>query len=992
MSVFLWSCSTTNHGILPTMAYHDITSHYNAYFNSNEKMKATFKSAEASHKDKFDSVIAVYSYSDPKDFASFSSDLDDVIKRSTLAIQLHNISNWSDDHMLLIGEANYLKGDYDKAASSFKYITTEFKEGVDYVKVMRGLGKPLKKYVKAKKKVKKPEVRVVVNKDGTKTLEKIDNRPEISLWIHTPARSAALVWLINTYSRQGKFDDAASVVTYVKGDNLFFKNFDSKLDLAEADLEVSRKNYGNAIAPLEKYLAAKKVRHRKALKTRPYFVLAQCYEAIGNNSKAVEHYKNVLKCRPSYDMEFYAKLKMAKLSRGSGSDNAAVRSLLAKMAKDGSYKDYYDQIYYELAMISLQENNRDEARKFLHKSIDYSASNEDQKALAYLKLAELDYEDENYVASKFFFDSTLLSMAKNDSRYSAIDERDKTLSNLVKQLNIIAEEDSLQKLASLSPEQLKKAVKDALDKKEAEAEKKKDEAESLRQQQQLDAFKNNNQQNSQQSNQNQTLGSTWYFYNTAARAQGYNNFISKWGRRKLEENWRRQNKTSSSGDETDNSASADSTSADGKDSVIANGTPEEQMLASVPTTPEKLQKSTDRIVEAYYTAGSIYKDELENLNKAKLMFETVNNRFAKHKLLLESLYNLYLIAKTQKQNERADELKNRIINEFPESVIAKILRNPDYINETKKQENEVNTYYEDTYRDYSSGNLDTAWYKAKMSDALFKPNPLSSKFELLIALIYAKQNRLAEYVQQLQKLSNNSKDVEVKQTATNLLSLLNKSSLPQIDLSADSAKRAEYNAQYNQPDTLQSDLQKQLEAAKELAKQQGKDVKVAPVDTTSIAQQPKDNKQATNVTEKKDSVVNNVVPVVTEDTSSIYKRTDNEVHYFIVYIKDAAVTENSLLSVKAKIEAYNSTVYETKKLVTKRVQVDSKTRVINVRQFKNKEDVVNYFKDLSKQNQLFTELLPSQYNMVAVSITNWDILTSNKTIDDYQKFFARLYK
>jgi len=225
----LYGCSTTNHSKLPSQAYQDITSHYNAYFNTSEKVKSVFSLSEVSHKDKFDSVIPVYYYNSSKEFASYSSDLDDVIKRSTVAIQLHTISNWTDDHFLVIGEANYLKGEYEKASNSFKYITTQFKNGVDYVKVMKSLGKKVGKYVPGKPNTVKPQVKTIINPDGTKSYEKVDNRPQRSLWIHTPARSEALVWLIKTYTRQGKFDQAAAIVTYVRSDNNFYKNYKHKL-------------------------------------------------------------------------------------------------------------------------------------------------------------------------------------------------------------------------------------------------------------------------------------------------------------------------------------------------------------------------------------------------------------------------------------------------------------------------------------------------------------------------------------------------------------------------------------------------------------------------------------------------------------------------------------------------------------------------------------------------------------------------------------------
>lgn len=994
--LLLWGCSTTNHATLPTQAFLDITSHYNAYFNSNEKLKNVYKLSLENHKDKFDSVIPVFHYSDHAEFASYNSDLEDVIKRSTLAIQLRGASNWSDDHFLLIGQANYLKGDYDKASASFKYITTEYKEGVDYVKVMKSLGKPVKAYVRAKKKKKKPKVKVILNKDGTQTLEKLDQRPEISIWIHTPARSQALLWLIKTYTRQQQFDQASSVVTYVKGDDMFYKNFDPQLDLAEADLRVSQKDYAAAIEPLEKYVTAKKIRKRKKLIVRPHFVLAQCYAIIGNNAKAIEHYQKVLKCNPNYDMEFYAKIKMAKLGRG-GNNNAGMRSLLAKMAKDGKYKDYWDQVYYELALLSLSENNRTEARNFLHKSVDNSTSNDDQKALSYLQLAELDYEDEAYVNAKFFYDSTMSFMAKNDLRYTDIAERDKMLGNLVEQLTIIATEDSLQKLAALPEAERQKIVSDAVFKKEQEEEEAKNSGSPSANQ-----LNNNQQQNNNQQNTTQGPSFGWYFYNPNLRATGYNDFVKKWGRRKLEENWRRKDKSSSIGDD-EITTTADST-AKTNDSTAAQktGTLEEQMMAGIPVTAEKLKKSDDRLIEAYYTAGTIYKDGLESYPKAIDMFEKLNTRFPKHKLLLESYYNLYLIALKQKQNTVAEDYKSKILAAYPESVIAKVLRDPNYMNAAKAKEQELNNYYESAYDDYASNRLDSAWYKCEMANHFFKPNPLQAKFDLLNALILAKQNRLGDYVQALNKIANTSKDHEVKLVAAELLSNLNKSSLPQVDISKDSLLRDSLNAKYAPisfaHDTAISELQQKLNEAKQQAIKNG--VKVSVADSTITANgRPQDTPTDTaskNIDSKQphhtDTLAVQQSQIIAEDTTSVYVRSDANEHYFVVYIKDPSTPQSAIMSTLAKVNAYNSAVVPEMRLATKQVVIDSKNKLINVRKFKDRNDAMAYFNQIKKQSQLFSDLKPEQFALTAISTTNFVMLLTEKDIDAYNKFFKRVYQ
>jgi tetratricopeptide (TPR) repeat protein len=984
----LWACSTTNHAVLARQAYQDITSHYNAYFNCNEKLKGVFKLAETYHKDKYDSVIPVFNYTEPKEFASYSSDLDDVIKRSTLAIQIHTFSNWTDDHFLLVGECNFLKGDYDKAANSFKYITTQFKEGVDYVKVMKALGKRAGKYVPGKKIYVKPEVKVVTAENGAKTLEKVDHRPEISLWIHTPARSEALVWLIKTYTRQKRYDQAAVIVTYTRNDDLFFRDYDPDLDLAEADLKVARKDYAGAIAPLEQFLITKKARKSKKLSVRPLFVLAQCYQATGNNSKAVENYRKVLSSNPTTDMEFYAKMKMAKLARGSTNNNGEIRQLLQKMVKDNRYRDYWDQVYYELALIDLSENNRADARKFLQKSIRVSTTNDDQKAQSFLKLADLDYEEEAYVPAKYFYDSTVHFMLKSDPRYRELEERDKLLTDLVKQLTIISDEDSLQKLAGLSKAEIDQAIRDAIAKKKRDEEAKK--AADL-------AAKN--QAAASTGGAGAAGASSWYFYNATTRAAGYNDFVKKWGNRPLEDNWRRKNKESTGGGEDSTDVAASDTTK--KDSALApKGSVEEQMYAAIPTTPEKMAKSIERMVEAYYAAGTIYKDGLESYTKAREMFETLITRFPKNKLLLESYYNLYLIALKLKQNDIAEKYKKIIIDEFPESVIAKVLKDPNYINIARNKEKAVDDYLQSAYNDYTSGRLDSAWYKSQMSDVLFKPNPFSAKFQLLEALILSKQNRLMDYVQALKTISTKSTDAQVKKTATDMLDLLNKSKLPQVDLSRDTSRRDSLNALYKitgppvinaaKPDSAELTELDKLNAAKQAAIKSGKlKVDTTQAKTTTLA---KDSTgKATASASGNTHAPIDTGSIIQEDTSSPYKRSDNAIHYFILYVNDPSVTQNSMSSAYAKIDAFNSLQFADKKLQIKQSTLDKSNKLLYVRQFKNGTDAVAYYNAIKTQSQLFSDFQPGQYNIVIMSTDNYHILVDIKDIDAYNKFFHRVY-
>ena len=81
-----------------------------------------------------------------------------------------------------------------------------------------------------------------------------------------------------------------------------------------------------------------------------------------------------------------------------------------------------------------------------------------------------------------------------------------------------------------------------------------------------------------------------------------------------------------------------------------------------------------------------------------------------------------------------------------------------------------------------------------------------------------------------------------------------------------------------------------------------------------------------------------------------------------------------------------------KRLVSKQVLIDSKNKLINIRQFKNREDAMPYFNQIKKQDQLFNDLKPEQYAITCISNTNFSILLSEKNVDEYNKFFRRVYK
>ncbi len=63
-------------------------------------------------------------------------------------------------------------------------------------------------------------------------------------------------------------------------------------------------------------------------------------------------------------------------------------------------------------------------------------------------------------------------------------------------------------------------------------------------------------------------GGTWYFYNQRLRAAGISEFTTKYGNRKLEDNWRRSDKALTGDFGDGNTNTADSESGSRKEKIL----------------------------------------------------------------------------------------------------------------------------------------------------------------------------------------------------------------------------------------------------------------------------------------------------------------------------------------------------------------------------------------------------------------------------------------
>jgi tetratricopeptide (TPR) repeat protein len=687
------SC-TTKKNTLVNRSYHNLTSRYNGYFYARESINEGTEKLENSHVDDYDKILPIFVYGDLKESQSIAGELDKTFKKGSMVVERHSMlikgveyCNWIDDTYLLIGRSHFYKHDYFAGLEVFDYVASQFKK--------------------------------------------------------EPTHYEAWLWMLRTYNEMGLFTKSQGLLDVIKNDKAFPKKLNGELYAIQADFYIKQADYQAGIDHLIKAIAGTK---KKKVRTRYIYILAQLYQKTGQLKSATNNFKNVIRRNPPYVMAFNAKISLARsYEAGSGNSNDIKRQL-QKMLRDEKNIEYLDQINYALAEIYIKENNIPVAIKYLKQSIASSSLNTKQKALSNLRLADLYFDIPNYPFAEAYYDSAVSLLEKDYPNYNQIVDKKNSLTDLVKDIDIISREDSLQRIAKLSDAE-RSALIDKMMAEVLEAERKKKE------EQEIQALNNSQNLNPNKQAGDVGSGAGFYFYNQGLLSAGFSDFSRKWGSRKLEDNWRRSNKQSGASD-FDNNASVEALKA-GKDS-LADAAPKlrdkESYLKDIPMNDSMLAKSNANIVEAYYDLGGIYKEQLKNNEKAAETYEELLKRYPKNKHELETYYQLYRLYLVMKDKENAKKYKDILLNEHPQSEYAQIIKNPDFNKELEQSKNKSQRYYEEVYDLFQKGEYAQVKSRVKTADTLFGKNDLKPKFDYLNALAIGKTQPVEDFEQALQQV------------------------------------------------------------------------------------------------------------------------------------------------------------------------------------------------------------------------------------------------
>lgn len=554
------------------------------------------------------------------------------------------------------------------------------------------------------------------------------------------AYSEGLLWLAKTYIEREKYSNAEYLLRRLS-QTLTEDKVTREVPAAKAHLYISQKEYDKAIPELREAI---EIADDGKLKARYAYIIAQLYQKNRDYANALKAFQDVKDHKGDFRMDFNADLSIAKNGLLAGTDtNDQASKKINKMLGESKYAEFKDQIYFTLGEIALAQNNDVEALINFTQSIKFNTNNLSLKAEAYYYMATLNFDKEEYVTAKYYYDSTLLSMNKADERYSEVSQYAKNLSRIATNIETIELQDSLLALSGMSQEELDKlADKLVLEQRAASAAadleaEKSDKAGSK--------FGNlGGVSDSRQTSRSRGFGQSKFFaYNLVAKEKGAKEFNKRWGDRKLEDNWRRA--SSQSFNSFDDEGEVE------EEEVAITDAERKRALADIPSNPASLEKANAKIEEALYDLGVAFRGAVKNYEKSVEALERLVLRYPQSEKILDAYYYLYLSYSDLNNTVKADYYRNKIINEFPESRFAKALQDPNYLASLKDENNSVELYYDNTYALFEEGKYSAVKNRIETSESLFgKENEMKAQFGLLSAMVTGAEEGKEGYIKALQ--------------------------------------------------------------------------------------------------------------------------------------------------------------------------------------------------------------------------------------------------
>ena len=880
--------------------FHNTTAHYNIWWNGNESLKEGIEAIGNRCKDDYTVLLPIYQLGTKEECMSLSPQFDRAIEKGVKGIKKHSIFVNGQEHVpyiskcyMLTAYASFYKHDYAVTASTCQALMSQY--------------------------------------------------------AGTDVGDEAAILLARCSTQEQRYQDAETaldeMVVNASRDN-FSKSQQLNLYLAMAECTMPQEKMKKCVQFIKLALDQKPPQKQRA---RLYFILGQIYQSLDKRPTAAKYYEKVLKCGPTYEMEFNARLNLASCADLKYTDKAKLEKTLDRMLKDKKNEEFLDQIYYAKGEMYMGMRDVKSACQAFKKSSAVSTNNPKQKARSAIRLAGILYDKyQNYDESQTYYDTAMSLIGASYPHYAAVKSRYDLLTQLVQYTRVFERNDSLIAVANMpEAERLELINKKIEDLKKAE--------EDAKEREVLAQLANESKA------QSNTLQGDWYFYNANTVKSGKDNFRQRWGLRMLEDYWFLSKKgllgmgmlvqmDEENDSDTTMAGGADADSlASGKNNKFASNDPNDPhnvayYLKDLPQSKAEQDSMQQQTAICLLNAGYIYYDGIHDIPKALECYLRMTQDYTSNPEIVQAFYMLYKVYDKQGNTPSANYYRDMVLMGFPDSDFSNLILDEDYYKEIIHRNQLIKEDYNDVYTLYRKRRYDDVINAVSTAKELYAGDPMLGKFSYWEGLSYARKDNKDKAVAVLREI------VQTYPSTDSIVPL------------------------------AQSQLDFLLGEGKEFVGNSGAEETVKAMDSILSPQQLVKRKEGLQ------NVGKDVEQLPPE--AQLFRYREDLPHLVIIIVNDKKIRATQL---QVKVSDFNATYYANINFKVSPLMFTDSTQIVTINVFNSASEAKDYAAHLLQPESPLAQYDAAYYKVFAISKQNYTTFYNRKKVDAYQLFYEKYY-
>lgn len=525
-----------------------------------------------------------------------------------------------------------------------------------------------------------------------------------------------------------------------------------------AQLLIDAKKYEEAVEPLQKAVYFSKESEEKV---RLYYVLGQVYSKLGKQEEAGEAFTKVFKMNPGADMEIKAQLAIAANFDKEINSYDNYKGHLLDIANKGFYLSKKNELYYGVAEMAYRAGNMEDAVTYSKMSLKEPLSDPYIRGKAYENYANIEFSKNNYLYATAYYDSAVTSFT-NDLDKNRIDSKNNSLKKLMEKHYLVQKNDSILRIAKMPQEEQNTFFTAYIAKlKLAEEQRIQEE------QKEMADFQLGGKTTPFSSSFADPKSNKFYFYNSSLKSSGQTEFQRVWGSISLRDNWRSTAVMSNSIEKKELELTGGFDSGDPRRFEL------DFYLEKIPKEANELNRLKIERDTTQLSLGIGYYDIFENVVLSSKTLESLLASPPKTKEVeAQAMYQLYRVHR-DRDRLKEEEYKQKILTNYPNSIYAGYILNPDveYITAETKEALDA---YTAAYVLYQDGKYEDVKTSVKKALVQFPTEIIIAKFSLLNAFAISKTEPQENFMTALEGVAIGFDSTEEGKLAKRLLDKLKK--------------------------------------------------------------------------------------------------------------------------------------------------------------------------------------------------------------------------